>query len=60
MNTEFTLKAWQRLNKVFNTAVEYAAVIEEEAGFEKADEYFKAVVEPLAEVRQLLEKEIKK
>ena len=60
MSKDCVVEAWQLLNKAFDEAVEYAAILESYAGFEVADNYFNRVVAAIAESRKALEKEVKK
>lgn len=60
MNKDCVVEAWQLLNKAFDNAVEYTAILEGYAGFEVADDYFNKVVAVIAECRKTLEKEVKK
>ena len=59
MNKNLVVESWQLLNKAFDNAVEFAAVLEECAGTEVAEEYFSRVVGILAECRKTLEKDVK-
>ena len=55
----YELEAWKLLNKVVDNATEYAAIIEEIADTDLAEEFFTEVVEKAMLARQLLEKEVK-